>query len=146
VDSLEDVVGGHLYLGGLLILGGIWHIATKPFGWVERIFVWSGEAYLSYNLGALALMGFIAAYFAAVNTVAYPEVFYGPALTVGLDRYPFFGSGSELTSRVWLTNAHFWLGFFILQGHIFHALRARGFDFRRGKVIEPEVTLSAQPT
>jgi photosystem II CP43 chlorophyll apoprotein len=134
VDTLEDVVGGHLWLGLLLVAGGIWHIVTKPFGWAERIFVWSGEAYLSYSLGALALMGFIAAYFVAVNPVVYPEVFYGPLLQVGLDRYPFFEQGEALTSRVWLANAHFWLAFFFLQGHLFHALKARGFNFRTGRV------------
>lgn len=146
VDTLEAVVGGHIWVGLLLIGGGIWHIRTKPFGWAERIFVWSGEAYLSYSLGALALMGFIAAYFAAVNTVAYPEVFYGPALSVGLDRYPFFGTGDELSSRVWLANTHFWFAFFVLQGHLFHALRARGFSFREGKVVQTPRSLAAQPT
>ncbi|MCJ2544530.1 chlorophyll a/b binding light-harvesting protein [Thermostichus vulcanus] len=134
VDSLEDVVGGHIWVGLLLIVGGIWHMATQPFGWAERIFVWSGEAYLSYSLGALALMGFIAAYFVSVNPVVYPEVFYGPLLQVGLDRYPLFEQGGELTARVWLANAHFWLAFFFLQGHLFHALKARGFNFRTGKL------------
>lgn len=143
VDTLEEVVGGHLWVGILLMIGGVWHIATRPFGWVERIFVWSGEAYLSYSLGALALMGFVAAYFVSVNTVVYPEVFYGPALPVGLDRYPFFGTGSELTSRIWLANAHFWLAFFLLQGHLFHALKARGFNFRSGQVQVQEATAPA---
>ncbi len=140
VDTLEDVVGGHIWVGILLICGGFWHIATKPFGWVERIFVWSGEAYLSYSLGALALMGFIAAYFVSVNSLVYPEVFYGPLLNVGLDRYPFFEQGGAITSRVWLANAHFWLGFFFLQGHLFHALKARGFNFRTGRVEAPALS------
>jgi len=50
VDDLEDIIGGHVWLGSICVLGGIWHILTKPFAWARRAFVWSGEAYLSYSL------------------------------------------------------------------------------------------------
>ncbi|CAN4101499.1 unnamed protein product [Withania somnifera] len=56
---------GHLWLGSICILSGIWDILTKPFAWARRALVWSGEAYLSYSLGALAVF-------------AYPSEFYGP--------------------------------------------------------------------
>jgi len=78
VDNLEDIVGGHIWVGIVCIAGGIWHILTKPFGWARRAFVWSGEAYLSYSLGALSLMGFIAACYVWFNNTAYPSEFYGP--------------------------------------------------------------------
>ncbi|GMP95011.1 hypothetical protein CsSME_00044234 [Camellia sinensis var. sinensis] len=51
----------------ICILGGIWHILTKPFAWARCALVWSGEAYLSYSLGALSF-----------NNTAYPSEFYGP--------------------------------------------------------------------
>ncbi|NJN56677.1 MAG: chlorophyll a/b binding light-harvesting protein [Leptolyngbyaceae cyanobacterium SL_5_9] len=141
VDRLEDVVGGHVWIGAILIAGGIFHILTRPFAWTRSLFVWSGEAYLSYSLGALALMGFIATLFVAVNTTVYPEVFYGPALEVRQSIVPYFSSPDPdlVTSRTWLANAHFWLAFFFLQGHIWHALRARGFDFRKGRVSDKAV-------
>jgi photosystem II CP43 chlorophyll apoprotein len=136
VDRLEDVVGGHIWIGILLIGGGIFHLRTQPFAWTHPLFVWSGEAYLSYSLGALALMGFIATLFVSVNTLVYPEVFYGPALVVRQGIVPYFSSPDPelVTSRTWLANAHFWLAFFFLQGHLWHALRARGFSFRKGRV------------
>ncbi|MEM9980266.1 MAG: photosystem II reaction center protein CP43 [Cyanobacteria bacterium P01_D01_bin.2] len=78
VDSMEDIIGGHIWIGLICISGGIWHILTKPFGWVRRAFIWSGEAYLSYSLGALSMMGFIASCYVWFNNTAYPSEFYGP--------------------------------------------------------------------
>ena len=60
VDSLEDIVGGHYVVAWGCIIGGIWHIATGPWTWAQRALTWSGEAYLSYSLAALSLMGFTA--------------------------------------------------------------------------------------
>ena len=78
VNSMEDIIGGHIWVGFICVAGGVWHILTKPFGWVRRAFVWSGEAYLSYSLGALALMGFVASCMVWFNNTAYPSEFYGP--------------------------------------------------------------------
>ncbi|KAL5067429.1 hypothetical protein RYX36_018316 [Vicia faba] len=78
VDDLEDIIGGHVWLGSICILGGIWHILTKPFAWARHALVWSGEAYLSYSLDALAVFGFIACCFVWFNNTAYPSEFYGP--------------------------------------------------------------------
>jgi photosystem II CP43 chlorophyll apoprotein len=125
VKNLEDVVGGHVWIGAICILGGIWHIFTQPKPWAKGLFIWSGEAYLSYSQGALAYMGFLAAYFVSVNDTVYPSVFYGP---VGLSAVD-----GIVTPRTWLTWFHIGFASLLLVGHWWHAGRARliaaGFNF-----------------
>jgi photosystem II CP43 chlorophyll apoprotein len=141
VDNLDDVVGGHIWVGLLCVGGGLFHILTQPFAWARRILIYSGEAYLSYSIGAVAYMGFLAAYFATVNNTVYPEVFYGPveALTsqVPLESLPT--ATGIISSRGWLATFHFVLAALFLAGHIWHAIRARGdaagFDFKRGDMV-----------
>ena len=67
INNMEDLVGGHIWVGILCLTGGIWHILTKPFAWARRAFVWSGEAYLSYSLAALSVMGLTASVFVSVS-------------------------------------------------------------------------------
>lgn len=133
IDNLEDLVGGHVWVGGLCIAGGLWHILSRPWLWVERVFYWTGEAYLSYSLGALAYMGFFAAYFVSVNDFAYPEVFYGPLGIVTQD--------GTVTARGWLATFHFVFAILFLAGHLWHALRVRaeavGFKFGSDSLIRP---------
>jgi photosystem II CP43 chlorophyll apoprotein len=129
VDNLEDVVGGHLWVGAMCILGGIWHIFSQPTQWAKRSLIWSGEAYLSYSQAALAYMGLFAAYFVTVNTTVYPEVFYGAAGTPTVD--------GVITPRTWLALFHVIFAGLLLAGHFWHALRARaiasGFSFSQMK-------------
>ncbi|NEQ95237.1 MAG: chlorophyll a/b binding light-harvesting protein [Cyanothece sp. SIO2G6] len=137
VDNLEDVVGGHVWIGATLILGGLWHVASEPFPWAKRLFIYSGEALLSYSVGAVSLMAFVATLYVSVNDVVFPTEFFGPTLGVSFRWFPLFAStepGIGISSREWLANSHFWLGFFFLQGHLWHALRAAGFDFNEGAV------------
>ncbi|PSF37939.1 chlorophyll a/b binding light-harvesting protein [Aphanothece hegewaldii CCALA 016] len=132
VDNLEDVVGGHFWVGTLCILGGLWHMATKPLPWARRVLIYSGEAYLSYSLGAIAYMGFLAAYFVTVNNTVYPDVFYGPVGLIETET-------GVVSARGWLATFHFVFAVIFLFGHIWHAIRARGeaagFDFKRGDTV-----------
>ncbi|MBP0030494.1 chlorophyll a/b binding light-harvesting protein [Roseofilum sp. Guam] len=111
VNSLEDVIGGHVWVSILCMSGGIFHIVSKPLDWAKQRLVWSAEAYLSYSLGALAIAGFSVACFVTVNDIAYPSAFYGPVGESGI--------------RAVLSSVHAALGFIALVGHIWHAYRAR---------------------
>ena len=131
VDNLEDIVGGHIWVGLMCVLGGIWHIISQPTEWAREALFYSGEAYLSYSLGALAYMGIFAAYFVTVNGTAYPETFYGP---LGFD-----GNADVISVRTWLAAFHYVFAGLLLAGHIWHALRVRaqaqGYNFGRGEFI-----------
>jgi photosystem II CP43 chlorophyll apoprotein len=78
INNLEDLVGGHAWVGISCLIAGVWHLQTRPSGLVVRGFPSSGEAYLSYSLAALSLSGFIAASFSWYNNTGYPSEFYGP--------------------------------------------------------------------
>lgn len=78
VADIEDVAGGHFWLAFFLIFGSLWHLQSSPFSAAARCFVWTGEAFLSYSLSALSLMGFIAAVFSWYNNTVYPSEFLGP--------------------------------------------------------------------
>jgi photosystem II CP43 chlorophyll apoprotein len=113
VNNLEDVIGGHVWVGILCLAGGIFHIVSQPLDWAKRALIWSGEAYLSYSLGALAIAGFSVACFVSVNDIVYPSVFYGDV-----------GAVTHSTRAV-LASVHAGLGFLALVGHLWHAYRAR---------------------
>jgi chlorophyll a/b binding light-harvesting protein len=133
VNSLEDLVGGHIYVAVLLVLGGAWHILVPPFNWARQRFLFSGDGILAYSLFGIALAGFAASYYCGFNTLAYPTEFYGPPLVLKSAFLPAYidpnqAIESGYSSRTWLANAHFYLAFFFLQGGLWHYQRAMGFD------------------
>jgi photosystem II CP43 chlorophyll apoprotein len=106
VANLEDVIGGHIWIGILCIAGGIWHITSAPFSWVKQSIIFTGGAILSYSLAGLSLMAFISCYFIGFNHTVLPDVFYGA------NRSPSVA-------------IQFLLGLVFLGGHTWHALQAR---------------------
>jgi len=78
ISNLEDLLGGHYWVGYTCCIGGIWHHLTRPTSAVVRSFTWSAEAYLAYSLSALSLCGYICGIYAWYNNTAYPSELYGP--------------------------------------------------------------------
>ena len=143
IDSLEDVLGGHAFLAFLEITGGAFHIATKQVGEYTKFKgagLLSAEAILSFSCAGLGWMAVVAAFWCAQNTTVYPEAWYGEALILKFGIAPYWIDSVDLsggpaffghTTRAALAIVHYYFGFFFLQCHLWHALRAMGFDFKR---------------
>ncbi len=108
VNNLEDVIGGHAWVGGLLIGGGIWHILVNA----RIIFPirLNADAILSYSLGALAFMAFVSWAFVSYNDTVFPTELYSVAQKQGR------------------ANVQFALGLLFLGGHLWHAYRGIAID------------------
>ena len=106
VDNLEDVIGGHVWIGIICIFGGIWHIITEPAPWAQKRLTFNGHAILSYSLAGLALMAFTSTYFVNFNTTVFPTEFYG------VDRSLSVAIQSILCGT-------------FLIGHVWHGLKGR---------------------
>ena len=155
ISSLEDVMGGHAFLAFFLITGGAWHIATKQIGEYTKFKgagLLSAEAVLSWSLAGIGWMAIVAAFWCASNTTVYPVEFFGEVLELKFGISPYWIDTVDLpdgvhTSRAWLSNVHYYFGFFFIQGHLWHALRAMGFDFKRvssaiGNIDNATITLN----
>ncbi|MEM1239205.1 MAG: chlorophyll a/b binding light-harvesting protein [Cyanobacteria bacterium P01_H01_bin.26] len=76
VDNLPDIVGGHLWIAVICILGGIWHTVRAPFGWFRQRFIYDGHVILSYSLAGVGLMALISIFF-IFNETVYPVEIFG---------------------------------------------------------------------
>ncbi len=143
IDNLEDVMGGHAFLAFVEITGGAFHIATKQVGEYTKFKgagLLSAESILSFSLAGIGWMAVVAAFWCAQNTTVYPEAWYGEALILKFGVAPYWIDSVDLsggpaffghTTRAALANVHYYFGFFFIQGHLWHALRAMGFDFKK---------------
>lgn len=142
VDNMEDIIGGHIWIGLICIAGGVWHILTRPFGWARRAFIWSGEAYLSYSLGALSMMGVIASCYVWFNNTAYPSEFYGPtnAESSQAQSFVFLVRDQKLGANIGSAQGPTGLGKYLMRSPsgeiIFGGETMRFWDFR-GPWLEP---------
>ncbi len=152
IDSLEDVMGGHAFLAFAEITGGAFHVIAGSTPWEKKRLgtfskfkgseLLSAEAVLSWSLAGIGWMAIVAAFWCASNTTVYPEAWYGEPLAFNFTLAPFWTDTANLadgegyvgigyTTRAVLSNSHYYFGFFALQGHFWHALRALGFDFKK---------------
>jgi photosystem II CP43 chlorophyll apoprotein len=114
VNSLEDIIGGHLWIGLILLGGGAWHILVTPKAWVVKILRIEADAILSYSLGGLVFMALVSCAFVGFNTTAFPVEFYG-----------IVGKASTVWNRFAPAASQFFLAITALIGHLWHAYRAR---------------------
>ncbi len=119
VDNLENIIGGHVWVGVACIAGGAWHITRPPLDWAKKAFTYNGHAILSYSLAGVALMAFTSAYFVAFNDLAFPPEFYGA------NRSSFAGVQCLLCAS-------------FLAGHIWHALQGKIQENPSGVVSEED--------
>jgi photosystem II CP43 chlorophyll apoprotein len=119
VDNLEDIIGGHIWVGVACIAGGAWHITTQPLDWAKKALTYNGHAILAYSLAGVALMAFTSAYFVAFNDIAFPPEFYG------ISRNLFAGVQSLLCTT-------------FLAGHVWHALKGKAESNSSGVISDED--------
>ncbi len=142
VNNMEDIVGGHIWVGVLLIAGGIWHVVTTPFKWTHKVFTWTGEAYLAQSLGNICGQAFIATAFIWFNNTAYPSEFYGPTAAEAsqAQALTFLVRDQNLGANVASAQGPTGLGKYLMRSPtgeiIFGGETMRFWDFR-GPWLEP---------
>jgi photosystem II CP43 chlorophyll apoprotein len=142
VNTVQDLVGGHIWLGSILIFGGLLHVNTKPLPLFRRALLWSGEAYLAYSLGALAVCGLTAAVFVWYNNTAYPSEFFGPTAAEAsqAQAFTFLARDQKLGAKVASSQGPTGLGKYIMRspsGEIIFGGETMRFWDMRAPWVEP---------
>ena len=116
-NNLEEVLGGHYWVGLYLISGGGWHIQTRAFGIIVRGFTWSPEAYLCYSNAAISSSGSIAAIFSWYNNTAYASEFYGPTTpeASGAQSFTFLQRDEKLGIKIGAVRGPTALGKYLMR-------------------------------
>ena len=117
INNMEDVIGGHYWVGIYLMIGGLWHIQTRPFGIIIRGFTWSPEAYLSYSNAGIGFSGFIGGLYSWYNNTAYASEFYGPtgAEASQAQTFTFLVREQKLGIKIGLTQGLTSLGKYLMR-------------------------------
>jgi len=142
VNSMEDIVGGHVWLAIGQLIGGHFHMNVKVSGWARRAFIWNGEALLSYALGGLCVASFVASTFIWFNNTAYPSEFYGPtnAEASQAQSFTFLVRDQRIGANIGSTMGPTGLGKYLMRSPtgevIFGGETMRFWDFR-GPWLEP---------
>jgi len=142
INNMEDLVGGHYWVGIACVIGGVWHVITTPVRAVLTAFLWSAEAYLAYSLSALALCGFIAAVYSWYNNTAYPSEFYGPTAPEASQAqgFTFLVRDQKLGVKVASSQAPTALGKYLMRsptGEIIFGGETMRFWSMQGGWVEP---------
>lgn len=142
VNTVQDLVGGHIWLGSILVFGGFLHVNTKPVPLFRRALFWSGEAYLAYSLGALAICGLTAAVFVWYNNTAYPSEFFGPTAAEAsqAQAFTFLARDQKLGAKVASSQGPTGLGKYIMRspsGEIIFGGETMRFWDMRAPWVEP---------
>ena len=162
IDSLEDVMGGHAFLAFIEITGGCFHAIAGSTKWEDKRLgeydrlkgsgLLSAEAILSFSLAGIGWMAIVAAFWCSQNTTVYPVEFYGEPLNRAFIIAPAFVDSIDYSNgiaplghsgRCYLANFHYIAGFFAYQGHLWHGLRAMGYNF---KDLGAKLNLSSSST
>ena len=136
VDNLEDVIGGHIYVGLLCIIGGFWHIFTKPFAWAQRVLILVRGSLSFLQLRRSGLHGLFGRLLCDCKMTPFIQrFFYGPVGLTGPEAARCFFANLASNKPLYLSD------FGAFRSHL---ARAAGFAQKQPDLISVQEILSHQ--